>query len=89
MDNVQGGVDECQKVDVSVEKLRELRDLVQQVLDDPNNAPNILPTRQGFFFGSYGYDEWFFEDMKKTARMLDEVFKHHKPNDWYTYQSSW
>ena len=54
--NVQDGEDDCKSYYVSREKLEELRSLCQRVLDDREQARELLPTTQGFFFGSTEYD---------------------------------
>jgi hypothetical protein len=92
--DLDGGKDECQKIPVSVEQLRELRNLCDRVLLQPAAASEILPTQSGFFFGSYDYDEWYMQDMKNTVTMLDEILKNVPldANPWdysFTYQASW
>ena len=91
VDNVQEGVDDCKQYYVSQEKLEELLGLVKQVLTNPDKASQILPVREGFFFGNYdpeeGYDTWYFEDMKETKKILEAALKE-KDADFY-YQSSW
>jgi len=92
--NLDGGKDECQKIPVSVEQLRELRNLCDLVLLQPAVASEILPTQDGFFFGSYDYDEWYMDDMKNTITMIDEILKDVPldANPWdysFYYQASW
>lgn len=86
-----GGVDECQPIYVDREKLVELRDLCAAVILEPAMAPKVLPTKAGFFFGSYEYDEWYMEDMKLTVQQLDAILAA-CPADTYPtfiYQASW
>ena len=86
----QGGVDECQESDyISREKLTELRDLCQQVLDEPLRAKDLLPPTKGCFFGQYDtQSEWFKEDMKNTVEQLNKALL--LPDDWeFTYRASW
>lgn len=51
---------------------------------------NLLPTADGFFFGSTDYDEWYVEDIKDTAEQLNHVLEE---TDFKTeelfYNSSW
>ena len=90
VDNVQNGVDNCGEYKVTKEQLIELRDTCNKVLDDGNLAPELLPTRSGFFFGSTGYDEWYFNDIENTKRIIDEIIET-KPDylDDLYYGSSW
>lgn len=50
----------------------DIRDFIEKariVLDDHSKAPELLPTREGFFFGSTDYDDNYFADVKDA---LDE-----------------
>ena len=95
VDKVQDGIDDCKEYDVSIEQLEELLDLCKEVDDNPELANELLPTVDGFFFGSTEYDEYYFEDIKRTIDMLEEILNEEKDYnelDFYsefTYQSSW
>ena len=95
VDNVQGGVDQCQQADVDVDDLQTLLDLVKQVLADHSRAEELLPTQSGFFFGGTGYDEYYFEDLEETKKILEPIIEREsQPHSWrdsgeYYYQSSW
>lgn len=91
VNNCQDGVDECQKAMVSREQLVELVDLCQQVSDDHDKAKELLPVSEGgFFFGSYEYDEWYYEGVNHTIKMLKAILDNPKFADWeFEYQSSW
>jgi hypothetical protein len=86
--NCQGGVDECQYTYVNRESLKELREACETVLADRAQAPNILPTASGFFFGNTDYDEYYFQDLESTIRIIDECLA--LPDSWeFEYHSSW
>jgi hypothetical protein len=88
VDNCQGGEDDCRLSYVSREKLSELLDLCKQVLADHSKAGELLPTSQGFFFGSTEYGEWYFSDLEDTVSILDNALS--VGDDWeFYYQSSW
>lgn len=86
----QGGVDECQETYVERDKLIELRDLCKKVLENREQASELLPTASGFFFGGTDYDDWYFGDLENTVERLDKIL-----NDpalakmEFYYQSSW
>jgi hypothetical protein len=87
-----GGVDECQPIYVSRDKLVELRDLCKSAVSQPAMAGDILPPTPGFFFGSYEVDEWYMEDLKHTVEMLDHILSlvPEEEFDWsFIYQASW
>ena len=90
--NVQNGVDECQSAFVPDAKLRELRATVQHLLDNRDNAEATkhLPPAEGFFFGSYDLDDWYWENLERTVKILDRAII--LAEDWgcsIYYQSSW
>lgn len=122
--NVQGGVDECQEAHVSREKLVELRetclrvlassDLVDgdvyagtiyssetpagavqfeagQIVADPSIANDLLPRSEGFFFGGQDYDQWYWEDTKRTVEIIDKALTLLDGDGYWSiiYQSSW
>lgn len=93
VENCGGGVDECQRMYVSIDDLRALRNEVQAVLNgaDPEDH---LPSRSGFFFGSTAYDEWYREDLLRTVKILDDCLVRDGGDEqgwWstYYYQASW
>lgn len=88
VDQVQGGVDECEKTFVTREQIQQLRDICQRVIDNPDQAPSLLPTQSGFFFGNTEYNEWYLEDIKHTVEVCDRALS--LPDSWdLFYQSSW
>jgi hypothetical protein len=89
--NVQDGHDECQESYVSREQLEKLLDEVTEVLKHKDKAAELLPTTSGFFFGTTDYNDWYWEDMKKTQAALERILKNPrlvKGWDFY-YQASW
>ena len=89
--NVQDGEDDCDKHYVELDKLKQLVEVCKQVAQNPNLAEELLPTCEGFFFGSSEYDEWYFMDIHNTINMLEPVIEEmeqSKHADIY-YHSSW
>jgi len=88
--NVQDGVDDCQEYFVSREKLSELLETVKKVLErkDPSYAVETLTPKEGFFFGSSDIDDWYWEDMKNTKKMLEEILADERKTS-FVYRSSW
>ena len=86
---VQGGEDDCNSYDVERSQLETLRDLCKDILEHPDDErdEDLEPT-QGFFFGSYKKDEWYYQDLKNTVEGLDRVLA--LPDEYsFSYQSSW
>ena len=93
--NVQDGEDDCRKYYVPLEKLIELRDTLKEILENKDKVEELLPHMQGFFFGSYNYDEYYFEEITRTemelTKLIDDLLKNHLYESYYSfyYQSSW
>lgn len=86
--NIQEGVDECDKYDIHRGALASLSDLCREVLTDRSKAKELLPTASGFFFGDYDYDDWYFEKLESTVKIIEAALA--LPEDWdFTYHSSW
>lgn len=58
-----------------------------QVIQDDTVARELLPTQEGFFFGSTEYDESYLEDLRYTRDVLRQALK----DEWadFEYSSSW
>ena len=57
------------------EDIEKLKNRCRKVLDDHSIVKEILPTVDGFFFGSTNYDEYYFRDVQEVydycLRLLD------------------
>jgi hypothetical protein len=75
VENVQNGEDDCGQYIVLVEQLKQLLAVCRDVKSGYAPAEKILPTRQGFFFGSQDYDEWYMRDINSTIAALEKTIK--------------
>ena len=87
VENVQDNDDTCKDYYVDPGKLKELLALVEAVLANHKLAEKLLPTQEGFFFGGTEYDEYYFEDLEDTKKILEEAIKDEHAD--YYYSSSW
>ena len=88
VDNCQQGVDDCRSAGVEREQLKELKKLCAEVIKNPNKAGELLPTTEGFFFGSTDYDEWYTQELKSTIAIINNCLR--MGERWqFTYSSSW
>jgi hypothetical protein len=49
----------------------------------------LLPTTDGFFFGSTEYDEYYVSDIKSTITELETILSEDNTNGEFYYSSSW
>lgn len=91
VDNIQDGVDNCEKYWVEFEELETLLKLCKEVKENPERAKELLPTNSGFFFGSQEYDSYYMSDIEHTIEQLESILEEHSDDDYisYYYQSSW
>jgi len=90
VEKTQGGIDECQRSEVTRDQLFELRKLLKNTVWLPDHAPGLLPTQKGFFFGGTDYDDDYFADLNHTLEMLDRICeKGLTEQATIHYQASW
>ena len=88
VDNVQEGEDDCRSYYVDRKKLQELKEICERVRDFRHLAVSQLPTASGFFFGGTEYDEWYFQDVEDTIKIIDQALS--LPDVWdIEYRASW
>jgi hypothetical protein len=88
VENVQKGIDDCGSYWVSREKLEELLGLCKRVKENHSLADELLPSASGFFFGGTEYDEWYYNDIENTIKIIEECLSDESADD-FEYSSSW
>ena len=59
-------------------------------IEDPSVAEELLPTTEGFFFGSVDYDEYYIEDIKHTVDVIKKALETTDfDREMIVYDSSW
>jgi hypothetical protein len=91
-----GGVDECQRIPVRDGKLRELKVIIEFLIDIKDlptageEIDKLLPTQSGFFFGSTEIDEYYWHDLRRTLDILNKAIELEEEYDCsIAYQASW
>lgn len=90
--NIQKDVDDCREYNISSKQLEELLILCKSVIKTPDKGSEVLPTLDGFFFGSIGYDNQYINDLKDTVKMIERILADEKKYGFkgdYYYHSSW
>ena len=67
--------DNCEIIPVTKDILEQLIKDCEEVIAHPQRAEEIMPTSAGFFFGSYDYDEWYFEQIQDTIRQIKSILE--------------
>lgn len=84
-----GYIENCEMYPVCLESLNCLMNDCRLVLSDHSKASTVLPCEDGFFFGSQVYDDYYFENLAATERMLAQVTSEASDGDELFYHAWW
>ena len=98
--NVQDGEDDCDwHNEVTAEDLEELLAICKtiksiavmdgDIVTNPNDIADLLPTQSGFFFGGTEYDSWYMDSIDYTINAITEIFTTVDDSQMIYYRSSW
>ena len=87
------GVDDCQDIILYKEDVEQIKKVLDDVLNahqQVEKAKELLPTQSGFFFGGTDYDEFYFEDVKDAADLMQSFLDNFDFDKYQlVYQASW
>ena len=87
------GVDDCQDIILYKEDVEQIKKVLDEVLNahqQVEKAKELLPTQSGFFFGGTDYDEFYFEDVKDAANLMQSFLGNFDFDKYQlVYQASW
>lgn len=78
---------------ITKEMVNDLIERCDEVLLNPELAPDRMPNTGGFFFGSTAYDEYYFDNLEDIIRNMKEYvlpeFDKLKDNEDIVFYTSW
>lgn len=82
-----------QKYNAETEKFEKIYE-DGEIITNAEEIAEILPTTDGFFFGSTDYDNWYMQDINYTIELLEKILLEEEQKDKneyieYYYGSSW
>ena len=87
------GIDNCQDIILYKEDVEQIKKVLDEVLNahqQVEKAKELLPTQSGFFFGGTDYDEFYFEDVKDAADLMQSFLDNFDFESYQlVYQASW
>jgi hypothetical protein len=90
VNHIQDGVDQCQKSrQLKTEDMEALLYILKEIDKNPIVAEGLMPTADGFFFGSTNYDDYFLQDVKQSIPVIEDILERIKYGERLHYQSSW
>ena len=61
-----------------------------KIIKNPDICKELLPSTDGFFFGSTDYDEWYLKDIEDTIEQLNYILGNLNFDEYdVIYHSSW
>ena len=87
------GIDNCQDIILYKEDVEQIKKVLDDILNAHQRvekAKEILPTQSGFFFGGTDYDEFYFEDVKVAADLMQNLLDNFDFEKYQLiYEASW
>ena len=87
------GVDDCRDIILYKEDVEQIKKVLDDVLNahqQVEKAKELLPTQSGCFFGGTDYDEYYFEDVKVAADLMQKLLdKFDFEKYQLIYEASW
>ncbi|HHD7898454.1 TPA: hypothetical protein ACOW36_002626 [Enterococcus faecalis] len=76
---------------VNEEMLLELKQRIMLCLTErkEKTSSELLPTSQGFFFGSTEYDDWYYQDLEISLPIIEKALTAIKDNKLVFYHEWW
>lgn len=62
-----------QSITIDLEGVEELISRCEEVLKCPELAEDLLPTQEGFFFGSTEYDKYYFNQVRDVLETMTNI----------------
>lgn len=63
----------CEPFELTEDILTDLMNDCIEVIIHPEKAAELIPPTNGFFFGDTDLDEWYFDELKATSEILEEI----------------
>lgn len=79
----------CGYVFLSKPVVERLTERLAEVSQEHSLAATVLPTQDGFFFGSTQYDEYYFADIERELEAFRTILKEWDESKSYAYWEWW
>ena len=64
-------------------------DYEHEIYVDTEEIEELLPTKEGFFFGDCVYDEYYLNDIEKTITIINKCLRDYDESWDFSYHSCW
>ena len=88
VENNVGMVENCELVELNREHLLKLKADLDCL--NKENCSEIMPTMEGFFFGSQEYDDFYWRDVDELRELTEQLIENHDfDNNRLTFCAWW
>ena len=70
-----GYEENCSNIEIDKYQVEDLIEACKEVLANHDKASFLLPTQEGFFFGSTDYDDWYFDDVESVKTTFESILE--------------
>ena len=84
-----GYEENCSNIEIDKCQIEDLVDACKAVLEDHSKAEELLPTTDGFFFGSTEYDDWYFGDVECVKTTFESILEDFDPEEYILTMHCW
>lgn len=63
-------IENLEHLPLTKDNLEEILELAEAIVRKDLAPESAMPTTEGFFYGSYEYDEWYFHRMEDTIKIM-------------------
>lgn len=68
-------IENCRPIYLSMGQVEEMLETCKKVQKDHSLASELIPTQEGFFFGTQEYGQWYFENLDYTIELFEKLLK--------------
>ena len=65
--------------------IEDVIELCKEVLADNSKAEELLPTVDGFFFGSTEYDEYYFKEVEQVLKDFEKILQEFDMENYFYF----
>lgn len=81
--------DNLKEIFLTEDDVIQILNTLKKVSKNHELCDKLLPTQDGFFFGSTSYDEWYFKDVEEGVKLFEEVLNTFNFDDYLFIYLAW
>ena len=84
-------IENLDTIDISINDIDSLHKNAKKILQnkDLELAKTLLPIQQGFFYGNYEYNEYYWEDVQEVFQITKDILNFYDENKHFIQYWCW